>query len=490
MLVEKSKENKNYARNLASRVIKYILLLIVPLFFNNLYGYSQSSVLSDSSDRIVEIENIFITGNKRTKEFVILRELDVKAGQRYNIEDLKVILDTDRNKVYNTSLFNTVEIGILDVSLEKVIVQVDVRERWYFYPIPKIDFVDRNFNDWWVNHNHDLSRLEYGIKFNEYNFRGRNERISILLQAGYTDVAELKYTIPYINKNQNTGISFLFKYGENTNTAYTTIDNKREFVDSEEIIRKDFRTGLTLTKRKSFYNRHHISGYYSNRWVGDTVISLNANYFKEGDQRQQYFYLAYTYSSDHRDISAYPLNGYNFQVSAVKTGLGIYDDVNILALKTFFAKYLELKYRFFLSNYSSVSVTFPENQPYANISGIGYGRDVIRGYELFVVDGKSFFLNKTTFKKELIKTSKQLNFIPVEQFQSFPFAAYLKTYFDFGYVRSVTNLEQNNQLTDKLIWGAGFGLDIFSSYDLVTRLEYSFNSDGVSGFFFHFKKEF
>ena len=98
--------------------------------------------------------------------------------------------------------------------------------------------------------------------------------------------------------------------------------------------------------------------------------------------------------------------------------------------------------------------------------------------------------NKTTFKKELVKTIKKLNFIPVEQFQSLPFAAYLQTYFDFGYVRSVTNFEQNNRLTDKIIWGGGFGLDIVSSYDLVTRFEYSFNSDGVSGFFFHFKKEF
>jgi outer membrane protein assembly factor BamA len=439
---------------------------------------------------MVEIDNIFITGNKRTKGYIILRELDIQQGERYNIADLREILKTDRNKVYNTSLFNTVDIGILDVSLEKVVVQVEVAERWYFYPIPKIDFVDRNFNDWWVNQNHDFSRLVFGIKLTDYNFRGRNERVQILLQAGYTDAVGVRYTIPYINKNQRTGLSFYINYGENTNTAFNTIDHRQGFVDSDQIIRTSLGTGFTVTRRKSFYNRHFISASFTNRWVGDTVISLNANYFNEGANRQRYFYLGYGYNSDHRDIVAYPLRGYNFEVSVAKVGLGIYDDVNKLSFRTFFSKYVELPKRFFVSNYSSIYVSFPETQPYANATGLGFGKDVIRGYELNVIEGKSYFINKSTFKKELFKKTTRIKAIPIEQFQSFPFAMYLKTYFDFGYVRNLEGFEQSSRLSDSMIYGGGVGLDIFTSYDLVMRFEYSVNSELEGGFFFHFKKEF
>ena len=478
--------------NIRNSAVGKIILVFIFLATASPYSFvrAQSAVLPDSSSRTVEIDNIFITGNKRTKDQIILRELNIKEGEKYNISDLKEILELDRNKVYNTSLFNTVDIGILDVSLEKVIVQIDVSERWYFYPIPKIDFVDRNFNDWWVNQNHDFSRLVYGIKFTEYNFRGRNERIHVLLQSGYTDAVELKYNIPYIDRNQRTGLALQMEYGENTNTAYNTIDHKQKFVDSEKIIKKSFNTGATITRRKSFYNRHFFTGSFSDRWVGDTVVALNANYFNEGATRQRYFYLSYAYNSDHRDISAYPLNGYNFQVSISKIGLGIYDDINKLSFRTFFSKYWEFKRRYFMSNHSSIYVSYPENQPYANVTGLGFATDLIRGYELYVMEGKSYYINKTTFKKELFSFKTKIKAIPIEQFQSFPFAAYLKTYFDFGYVRNLADYKQNSRLTDKLVWGGGIGLDAFTSYDLVMRLEFSINSEYNTGVFFNFKKEF
>ena len=45
-------------------------------------------------------------------------------------------------------------------------------------------------------------------------------------------------------------------------------------------------------------------------------------------------------------------------------------------------------------------------------------------------------------------------------------------------------------LSDKLLSGAGFGVDVVGSYDLVLRFEYTFNIEGQRGFFFHIKREF
>ncbi|HEY0740827.1 MAG TPA: outer membrane protein assembly factor, partial [Chryseosolibacter sp.] len=74
-----------------------------------------------------------------------------------------------------------------------------------------------------------------------------------------------------------------------------------------------------------------------------------------------------------------------------------------------------------------------------------------------------------------------------------PLSIYFKTYFDAGVVKNYPdyeNLQINTTLSDKLIAGGGFGFDIVGSYDIVLRLEYSFNIEREHGFFFHLKKEF
>ncbi len=448
------------------------------------------TLVYDSLARIVVIDKILITGNKRTKEHIITRELDVLPGARYSYWELQELLKIDRNKVYNTSLFNTVDITSYDLSDDRVVIQIDVKERWYFYPIPKIDFVDRNFNDWVQNQDADFSRLNYGIKFTQYNFRGRNERLAFLVQGGYTKQFGLQYFVPYIDRNQRTGLGFKVDYGENTNTAVGTVDHDRLFVDSESVIKRNFRTEIELTRRNSFYNSHGFGLIYSNVWVGDTVIALNPNYFRGGVYEQRSFILGYSFVSDHRDIIAYPLNGYRFKISAIKKGLGIFGDVNMFNIFSSYSKYWELNKRFFISNHSSTYISFPSKQDYANSTGLGYGTEIVRGFELNTIEGKSYFLNKTSFKKELLSITKNVDAIPLEQFQTFPLSIYLKTYFDFGLVNNLEGGDQNTRLTNKFIWGSGIGLDFFTMYDLVIRTEFTVNSEFQNGFYINFRKEF
>ncbi|RLD19918.1 MAG: outer membrane protein assembly factor, partial [Bacteroidetes bacterium] len=65
-----------------------------------------------------------------------------------------------------------------------------------------------------------------------------------------------------------------------------------------------------------------------------------------------------------------------------------------------------------------------------------------------------------------------------------------KSYFDIGYASNTQNYEGNQYLADKLLVGGGLGLDIVTMYDVVVRLEYSWNSIGDNGFFFHIESEF
>jgi hypothetical protein len=114
----------------------------------------------------------------------------------------------------------------------------------------------------------------------------------------------------------------------------------------------------------------------------------------------------------------------------------------------------------------------------------------VRGYEIYVIEGPYYALNKTTFKKRIFSRTYNLDYLPIRQFRYIPLSIFLKTYADFGYVHNYPNYSISSILADKLISGVGFGIDIVASYDAVFRMEYSFNGEGEQGFFFHVRKEF
>ena len=135
----------------------------------------------------------------------------------------------------------------------------------------------------------------------------------------------------------------------------------------------------------------------------------------------------------------------------------------------------------------------PDQVPYYNYSAMGYEKTFIRGYEVYVIEGPRYFLNKTTIKKRVFSRTWELNGSPIEQFNYFPIAIYIKAYADFGYAENYAAYSKSNIngiLTNQFLGGGGFGIDIASSYDFVLRLEYTFTNQKTNGFFLHLKKEF
>lgn len=452
-------------------------------------GVTIDSVVVDDTRQVL-IDNIFITGNRKTKDKIILRELSVEKGKVYPFSGLQELMDADRNKIYNTKLFNTVEVNVLELDYEKVDIVVQVEERWYLFPIPLIDIIDRNFNDWWQNHNGDLSRIIYGLSLYHFNMRGMNERMTLTAQFGFSRRYEFQYEFPYIDRSQQNGLSFFAKYIEYNNLHYDNIDNKRIFFDSEELLKTNVFTGVTYVRRNSFYTRHYLDFKYSDSQVADTIIALNPNYLGIPGNRQQFFMLQYKFNYDKRDIVAYPLEGFKIGASVEKIGLGIFNDVNLLNARVSYAQFWKLPSRFYLSNYTSAYVSTPGNQPYSNMNGLGFKNDVVRGFELYVIHGQHYLVNKTSLKYDILSGSTRLKNFPLEQFRHFPYAFYLKSYFDIGYSSNTLNYEGNQYLADQLLYGGGLGLDIVTMYDVVVRFEYSFNSIGENGLFFAIQSAF
>ncbi len=452
--------------------------------------YPETSPSKDSSSlRYVQIDKVFVLGNKKTKERIILRELSVSPGQTLEYKALKEALETDRNKIFNTKLFNSVEIVTLDLSNEVIAIVIKVSERWYTFPVPIFDLVDRNFNDWWTNQNRDLSRVNYGFSITKENSRGRNERLKFTAQFGFLRKFQLGYSIPYIDKSQRHGLSLRVSYSENKNIAFSTVRHRQRFLSSEKILQKQREVGISYSFRKSFFETHAASISYSNNVINDTVTTINPEYFLSNRTHQRYLTLSYGYSKDKRDILAYPLSGFNYSVNITKFGLGVFNDLNKTDVNLAYTRYFDLGKGFYVANYSKAYLSAPERQAYNNFNGLGYGRDFVKGYELYLIEGQNYLLNKTSFKKRLLQGKKKIRFLP-DQFNTIPYAIYLKTYFDFGYVDNFENYEVNSRLSDRYLFGTGLGLDVVTFYDLVYRFEYSINREGERGIFFHINKEF
>lgn len=457
----------------------------------------------DTVDRQVMVSKVYILGNVKTKESIILRELNFEIGDAFLLSELKVIIARDEQKVFNLRLFNTAKITILETAPDEVEILIQVTERWYTFPIPLFKLADRNFNDWWVNRDGDLSRINYGIKIFRYNMRGRNERLKLTAQFGFTREFSLNYRIPYINKKQKEGLIFNFSFRERKNVAFNTEDHVPSFLESNDlepssenynqILSSGYNTSVSYSYRASFFSFHYLSLGFTTREVADTVVMINPNMLGNGRSINRYASLSYRFVRDLRDFVNYPLKGFYLQANTSKLGLGIYEDVNIWRADLQYSKYFDLGKDWYFSGTLSGAISLPLDQPYAYNQALGFANDIIRGYELALIEGPRRFLSKFNLKKKLFGKTFHMPNPPIDQFRSIPLAIYAKLFFDSGWVDNYPIYKQqgaNELLTNTYLWGIGAGVDIVTLYDFVIRPEFTYNSTGDNFFFLNFKADF
>jgi outer membrane protein assembly factor BamA len=444
----------------------------------------------DSTSRFLTISRIFIVGNRLTREGIILRELSLKPGDVVYSTDIPTLLERDEKKLINTRLFNTVEMRTLELEEGKIDLLVDVKERWYTFPSPIFDLSDRNFNEWWENYDHDFDRVNYGLRLYQFNMRGRNETLKLVAQFGYVKRFELSYRFPYIDRKQKQGLQIDLDYSEAKNLAVFTDDHKLEFEESDHIMRETRGIGVSYIFRNSFYDSHILKAEYRATNIRDEVLFLNPNYLGPEQTHQEYPALTYQFISEHRDYIGYPLKGYYINGLIMKSGLAKNSDLDKLEATVSHAVHFDLNKGYYFSNNIVGYWSRPNELPYFNYGALGYKKQFVRGYEVYVIEGPAYFLNKSTLKKRIFSRTYNWNGMPLEQFRRIPLSIFIKAYGDLGYVKNYNNYEIGGRLSNKLLAGFGAGIDIVGSYDAVLRLEYTFNAEGQNGFFLNVRREF
>ncbi|MEO7923288.1 MAG: POTRA domain-containing protein [Chitinophagaceae bacterium] len=442
-----------------------------------------------SASSVFIVGDILINGNKKTKDHIILREMPFHRGSEYSLKDLVKDFETARRQLMNTALFNHVVVAAKNFSGDTVTVMVDVKERWYLFPLPYFKPVDRNLNQWLVERHASLSRVNFGGKLLYNNATGRNDKVRLWLIAGYTKQISASYDRLYIDRGLKWGLNTSVNIGKNREVNYNTIGDKQAFVkDENNYIRNFANASAELTYRKAIRTRHRFGIRYTMEEVSDTIVTLNPAYFKNGRNRIQFPGIYYSMSYVDLDYIPYPTKGYAAEVSIGKNGFNKTISLWHLSAKVTGSWQLWSPKTFInLNLYGGIKLPF--KQPYFNQRFLGYGDVFMQGYEYYVVDGSAGGYLKTTVAHELLNFNIRVP--PVrkgKEAQRIPIRVFGKVYGNTGYVYNPEPGE--NALSNKMLYSGGFGIDLLTLYDVTFKLEYTFNQLGQNGLFLHRKSIF
>jgi outer membrane protein assembly factor BamA len=459
-------------------------------------GLTDTSIVNNSlndisrqkePDNVFTVRQIAISGNKKTKESIMLREIPFKSGEVYPLSELVKKFEVARKQLMNTSLFHEVVVALKSFEGNNVDVMIDVKERWYLFPIPYFKFVDRNINQWLVEQNAKLNRVNYGIKLLYNNATGRNDKLNVYLINGYTKQVTVNYDRPYIDKNLKWGLNLGVALGKNREINYNTINNKQVFFkDTNNFIRSFFRSYGEITYRRAIKTRHRFGVAYTVESLTDTVIALNPSYFKNGNNRISFPEVYYLMNYFDVDYNPYPLKGYIAEFYFAKKGFN--NKVNMWQVAAKASGSWEIANQTYFNARVAGSLKLPFRQPYFNQRLLGYSDFFLQGYEYYVVDGVAGGYAKAVLSREVVNIFFHVKRKRDEEIHKIPFRAYVKTFVNAGYVYNPE--PGTNTLNNRMLYSWGIGLDFITHYDFTFKLEWSFNLLGQNGIYLHRKSYF
>ncbi len=433
------------------------------------------------------VRSIIISGNKKTRSNMILRELGFEVGQQFALPSLVNKFENASRQLINTALFHEAIISLKSLEGYQVDVSVVVKERWYVFPVPYFKIIDRNLNQWWVESKRSFDRVNYGAKFFHNNLTGRNDQLNLWLTNGYAKQAMLSYDRMFIDKKMKWGTKASLEFGKNREVNYKTSNNKQVFVkDGNNFLRDYFKAKVELTYRPAIYTRHRIGFSYLQETFSDTVFTLNASFFNEKKNKINLPELYYDLQYFNVDYIPYPLKGVAANINISKKGWN--SNLNMWQLTARGMKSWPIAHRYYFSVNATGVLKLPFNQPFYNQALLGYSGMQMQGYEYYVIDGAVGGYAKATLTHELVKFKVPIPPNKIDGLAFIPFRIYGKVFTNAGYVHN-PNPGFNN-LNNKMLYSGGVGLDIVTIYDFIIKLEWSFNPLGQNGLYLHNKTYF
>jgi outer membrane protein assembly factor BamA len=459
-------------------------MLLTPLLT---LSAQETMVISD--DKLI-IADVIIEGNQVTKPSIILRELVFEKGDTILKMELLPSFQRSKENLLNLAIFNFVLFDATHLPGNRIHVIIRVTERWYIWPVPILEYADRNFNTF--IRNRDWQKINYGAYLKWNNFRGRKELLTAKIRLGYVNQYALSYDIPNIGKEQKHGITTGFHMNTQNEVYVATVNNQTvEYEPLDKPAQTRYNAFAKYVYRRKLYTKHSLRLDYFDYLVSDSVAIVNPHYLGESRDRYQFFMVSYHFNHDVRDSRIYPLEGFAVTLRAEQLGLGMmpenpYSSLRLTGVLMFHQK---LANRVYFYNVTKAKYSTEKVMPYALNRGLGYN-EFMSGYESYVIDGSDYVIMKYSMKFQLIKPSTYtLPLIGMEQFSKVHYAVYVNLFADAGYVNNDFP-DPTNNMVNSWQFSAGIGIDFVTYYDQVFRIDYAINKYGERGFFVHVETPF
>ncbi len=466
-----------------------IIMIMVCLLLGHALNSLAQEPLVISDDKLI-INDVIVEGNRITKEKIILRELVFQVGDTILKMEFLPALQRSKDNLLNLALFNFAHFDATHLPGNRINIQVRVVERWYLWPIPILEYADRNFNEF-IN-NKDWEKINYGAWLKWSNFRGLNDLLAAKVRLGYVNQYALSYSIPNLGRNQRHGLSSGFSLNQQDEVIISTVHNVPvEYKPLNSPAQTKIDAYFKYQYRRKLYGTHDFRFEYDDYGISDSVAYENPNYLGGGDTHLAFFKLRYAYTYDIRDSKVYPLEGFKVELGIEQQGLGILSNFDYPSLRVegILMYHQKLAGRFYFYNITKGRYSSEKVPPYVLNQAFGYNV-YMSGYEPYVLDGTDYFITKYSLKLQLIKPSTYVvPFIKMEQFNKIHYALYFNLFADAGYVNNFFPHPTNTML-NTWQFSMGAGLDFVTYYDQVFRVDIVINKYGEYGFFFHLSTPF
>lgn len=471
-------------------------------------------ILPKSFDtKYVTIIQVEITGNEKTKERVIIRELDFSIGDslaafhqrqsfistnqnRIHINDSTIEINRrlqySRENIINTELFLSATLELEQINGANYKLKIDLKERWYVWIFPVLSVDAPNFNEWLSNPTKD--QLNMGVFAAHTNVWGLSHKMWTVAYAGSSSRFGIGYDIPWVGKGQKVGFKTAAIYSSNAVVEYSSINNERQMLYDKGSV-KSFTLGSQWSMRPNLYNYANVKLFVNYTSVSDSLHQLNPDFLPDTSKSVVNTDLYIDYIYDTRNSKSYPLKGQYLKGFVNKKGLGIIShDVDYFFYGIDFHFYQTISKKFYVAEMVKAVSSSSDDVAYKYLQNLSSKDDYLRGYDYHSLRGEKMYYFRGNVKYELVQpTIKRPKWAsPDSKFLNIQYALYLNLFSDAGYVKSYKASSHPshvyyNPLNNKMLYSWGLGLDLVSYYDLVLRFEYVFTSEKTNGFFIGFK---
>lgn len=347
---------------------KFFLSLLFLLIWRIPPSMAQSPNTSEQS-QLISIDSLVIKRNWRTRERIILEELEFSAGDKVSLETIKRSMD----KVWNTGNFATVRYTIDTLEDGRHLMTLVARDVFTIYPLLSI--------------NGNRQDYKIGLGMVDENFLGRNIRLN--LRAGFASTGndwDFRIQIPRQLLYKNMTLEFGNRFGYRIYSRI--VDREVQYVTPFDLLEVYGSIGNPWHKDYQYTFSPNLGWKYFRHKINSSLLDPDELQIPHPED-YNYNGLLINLSESVGTINRkrHRLDGYS---AGVSTGFGIGLDRNSPYFQTLG---LSAQYHRSFNRIFQLSGSFRTSYTTSNVPSLQFykGATDIKGYRTGEIHGKSIY---------------------------------------------------------------------------------------------------